>query len=231
MPILQINKYIDDFGKFGFEKFLMNREIVLYTSTFITLFCSLGFLSASAAYTTDYSSLQHVSFGKSDYNGLTYYYGLQSQTVELSGVVTVLYYNSAACKNVACHDCYNASNAAFGLALISLFLSLLLIIVCILRIYYEDVRLKLISVFIPILVIIFGFAGFGDWNNICYNSIYTNLDKNIVLYQGFNIYVCATVITFVVLFLNIATPSFDPIAGVIELGERAHTVNDFSRGS
>ena len=138
----RMEKFLDDVGNFGFPSWYSQKIAIYYMAGIIALFCALGFLSATTAYSTDLNTLKTTAFAVSTDSGVSTYYGLQSLVFESNGVISIINYKSAACNTSTCSSCFNSSGSTFGLLLADIFLAFIVCALSILRVFFDGAKLK-----------------------------------------------------------------------------------------
>lgn len=146
------------------------------------------------------------------------YFGLQS-TYAVSnsgGTSTSQLYSSCASASTECSSCQTSGQAAFGLSLFSLLLTLCLIVVCFMRVFKDSALAKVAGILLSFLALIFSIAAYGTFNENCFKNIQSSitsvsgLSASVTQGPGFGSIVACSVFMFFTLVLMVATPTAPP---------------------
>lgn len=179
--------------------------------------------SASWAIVTETTNLSSgsvtVSISETVYFGLQQVYAV-ANSGSSSGSTSTTYSSCASAAGAPsyCSSCQTSGSAAFGLSLISLLMTLLLVPICFLRTFKDSAMFKIAGIFLTFLPLLFSIAAYGTFNQNCYNNIVSSLNSaksagfSFTSSQGpgFGAVVANSVFMFFMFALMVAVPAALP---------------------
>jgi len=210
--------------------------LMIFATTF-SLFCIALFLVGVISWTENEFTLNSIAWSFFGYqvkaNGIyvasiNLYLGLLGTSVEVIGDLNIIfgdtilnqYESYSKCKNISCTYCHTAGKIAFGLVLVSLVFSVVILLVSCLRFIKNSFAAKIVAISSAFIAMVTAIGAFANWHVNCFLYWRDNFQSALVLnnpalgivvtkyeYVGFSVVAAAFVLTFVNLLLHLLAPS------------------------
>lgn len=232
--ILSCGYIMTDLGYFGVPAFLNHVGTLMFFASGLSVLCELLFIVGLAGWTTDQKSIQSVSWTSVNVNlspiTSIEYFGLQglytSLTVsgasssaftlysDCTGTLTTSLTDDAAAN--LCPSCMSAGKSAFGLTLITFFLTGLVGVCGLVRGCFGNTGVvKILAMIGNIFAMLFSIAAFAVWRSKCYSLIQKEITNHVpssatttlATGAGFNAVIAGFVFLIIIFLIHTLTPS------------------------
>lgn len=223
---------LDDIGNFGCGFSPSAKKLVLYTNVFFVVVIISFWIFGMVAWSENMTTLSNASWGYANFKyeiiagigsfgageqshttiylevfaGLQGYYGIKTATGEATTFKSYVPY--ASCSDVFCKSCVTPGQLALGLLVMSFFISVVLIIISVMRIYHDTPALKATALLTSMVVWIFSVASYSAFMSLCIGSVNNDLRHiNMQSYRGFSIVVAGWVFTTLIFLIHLFVSS------------------------